>query len=178
MRTASVENVESVFVVDILEDVANKTAADLGININYVYGDAIDIIRDLKDKDNSITQKEMKYALIAVYMPFPERRGSLGNVSLYADVTIRRLTIATLSHQDYEPHRRYDKTFKPILYPIYERFLINFARSKYINCKDPNSIIHTKVDVIGYVQVEGVNDFVDCINLDNFQFSVNQIKFC
>jgi len=171
---STVENVESVYVVDIVEEVVAKTATDLDININFVYGDSVDILKNLKDKDGSITLKDSKYVLFAMYMPFPERRG----VQLYADVTVRRMTIATLTNQDDEPKARYTNVFKPILYPVYERFLINFARSNYISCKHPNSIIHTKTDVIGYIRVEGVNDFVDCINLDNIQFSVNQQKFC
>ena len=175
---SSVENVESVFVVDIIKEVVDKTAADLGIGINYAYGDAVDILRNLKDKDNSVSQKDTKYVLIALYMPFTERRGNIGNTALYADVVVRRITIAALTNADYEPAEKYANVFKPILYPVYERFLINFARSKYISCKDPNTVLHTKVDMIGYMRIEGVNDFVDCINLDNFQFSVNQQKFC
>src|SRR5678815_1241879 len=166
---------ESVFVVDIMGDVVYQVAADLGIVINYVYGDALDILKNLKDKDNSITLKGTKYVLFALYMPFPEKRGTTG---LYADVTIRRMTIATLTNSDDEPMTRYQNTFKPILYPVYEAFLYHFARNHHIGSKDPNLIIHTKVDVPGKEPVSGINDFVDCINLDNFQFTVTQTKIC
>lgn len=167
---------ETIFVVDIIGDIVAKTATELGIHINYVYGDAIDIIRNLQDKDKSVTLKDTKYVLIALYMPFIERRGD--TVPLYADVVVRRITIATLTNSDDEPMVRYQNTFKPILYPVYESFLLNFAHDHHISCKDPNSIIHTKVDVMGAMPISGINDFVDCINLDNLQFSINATKFC
>jgi hypothetical protein len=169
---------ESVFVVDIFKEVVEKTATELGISINYVPGDAVDIIQNLKDKDSSITLKGTKYVLFALYTPFPERRGEGGTSSLYADVTIRRIAIATLTNQDDETLVRYENTFKPILYPVYEAFLSNFAKSRYISSKDPNLLTHTKTDMIGHEPITGMNDFVDCIYLDNFQFSVNQTKFC
>ena len=167
---------ESVFVVDIIESVAVKVATELGIHINYVYGDEIDIITNLKDKDGSVTLKGTKYVLLALYMPFIERRGE--SVPLYADVTIRRVTIATLTNSDDLPMARYQKTFKPILYPVYESFLLNLAHDNHITSKDPNLLTHIKVDTMGAVPVSGINDFVDCINLDNLQFSITQTKFC
>lgn len=166
---------DSVFIVDIFSDVVSKTATELGIYINYVYGDVVDIIKNLKDKDNSITQKDKKYVLLALYMPFIERRGVTG---LYADVSVRRITIATLTNSDDEPMTRYQNTFKPVLYPVYESFLSNFAQNHHISSKDPNTIVHTKVDVLGVVPISGINDFVDCINLDNLQFLINQNKYC
>jgi len=169
---------ESVYVVDIFENVVAQTAIDLSININYVPGDAVDIIKNLKDKDNSTTFKGTKYVLFALYMPFPERRGEGGVSGLCADVTIRRIALATLTNEDDSTMPRYDKVFKPILYPVYERFLYNFAKSHYISSKDPNLIVHTKTDVIGHEPITGMNDFVDCMYLDNFQFSVNQTKYC
>jgi hypothetical protein len=166
---------ESIFIVDIIGDVVYKVATDLGIVINYVYGDAVDIVRNLKDKDNSVTLKNTKYVLFALYMPFIESRGMSG---LYADVSIRRMAIATLTNSDDEPMTRYQNTFKPTLYPIYESFLYHFGRDHHISSKDPNTIVHTKVDIMGNLPVSGVNDFIDCINLDNFQFTVNSTKYC
>lgn len=167
---------ETIFIVDIIGDIVVKTAVELGININYVYGDALDIIQNLKDKDNSATLKDSKYVLVALYMPFVERRGD--TVPLYADVVVRRITIATLTNSDDEPMTRYQNTFKPILYPVYEAFLSNFAKDEHMACKDPNTITHTKVDIMGAVPISGINDYVDCINLDNLQFSINATKFC
>jgi hypothetical protein len=170
------QKAESVFVVDIIGNVLQKVAEDVGFNINYVYGDAIDVVKNLKDKDESVYQKETKYVLAALYMPFIERRGS-GNL-LYADVTVRRMLFATITNSDDEPMTRYQNTFKPILYPVYESFLLFFARDNHISSKDPNTVIHTKSDVMSNYPIEGMNDFVDCIILDNFQFSINQSKFC
>jgi len=166
---------DSVFIVDIIGDAALHTAEELGIHINYVYGDFLDIVKNLKDKDESVSLKGMKYVLLALYMPFIERRGETG---LYADVTLRRITIATLTNSDDEPMTRYQKTFKPILYPVYETFLSNFAKDHHMSSKDPNSIVHTKVDVMGASPISGINDYVDCINLDNVQFLITPTKYC
>jgi len=166
---------DSVFVVDIIGSIVANTALELGIEINYAYGDAINILQNLKDKDNSVTLKGSKYVLIALYMPFVERRGVTG---LYADCNIRRITIAALTNPDNEPMARYQNVFKTILYPVYESFLRNFAKDDHMSSKDPNTIIHTKVDVLGTVPISGMNDFVDCINLDNVQFLINSTKYC
>jgi hypothetical protein len=167
---------ESVFVVDIIGEVVDKVSTILNMPINYVYGDAVDILRNLKDKDNSVTLKDSKYVLFALYMPFVERRGV--SSLHYADVTIRRMTIAALTNSDDEPMTRYAKTFRPILYPVYESFLTYFARNEFIASKEPNTIVHTKTDIMGAAPISGINDFVDCINLDNFNFTVNQILNC
>ena len=166
---------ETIFIVDIVGSVVAKTAAELGIEVNYVYGDAIDILKNLKDKDGSVTRKGTKYLLFALYMPFIEKRGIAG---VYADVTIRRMTIATLTNSDDEPMVRYQNTFKPVLYPFYESFLSNFAKDNHITSKEPDLLVHSKMDVFGKSPISGINDFVDTINLDNFQFSVFQTKFC
>lgn len=166
---------ESVFVVDIFKDVFQNVMEETGIYINYVFGDVLDIVKNLQDKDGSETLKDTKYVLAALYMPFVERRGVTG---LYADVNIRRITLATLTNEDDEPPARYDKTFRSVLYPVYESFLYYFAKSQFISSKDPNTIVHTKMDVMGTIKISGINDFVDSINLDNFQFLVNQIKYC
>ena len=166
---------DSVYVVDIFREVFINVAEETQLNINYVYGDAIDILKNLKDKDESKTLKETKYVLAALYMPFVERRGITG---LYADVTIRRLTLAMITNKDDEPMARYNNVFRTVLYPVYESFLRQFARSHYISSKDPNTVVHTKVDVLGTAPISGINDYVDCINLDNFIFSINQTKYC
>lgn len=165
---------ESVFIVDFIGEVWAAVATELGIYINYVYGEVPDIVKNLKDKDKSFSQKNNKYVLGALYMPFTEVRG----VELYSNVSIRRITIATLTNSNDEPMARYQKTFKPILMPVYESFLRKFAQSRYISCKDPQSIQHTKVDVFGSQAVSGMNDYIDAINIENLSFSFNQTKFC
>lgn len=163
---------ESVYIVDIVGQIASAVSVETGLPVNYVYGSSIDILKNLQDKDSSETLKDTKYNLIALYMPFPEKRG----VQLYADVLIRRIVIATLTNSTDEPPTRYQQTFKPILYPLYESFVRQFVRSKYISCKDVDSLIHTKLDVPGILPVSGINDYVDSIQLENIQFSITQVK--
>lgn len=160
-----------VYIVDIIGDVCTKVATETEMSINYQYGFGVQILESLKLKDSG---KSGKYPLIALYFPISEDRGK----GYYADVLIRKIVIANLTNKDDRPTQRYEKVFKTILYPVYYSFLRQLARNSYIQCKDPDMIVHRKTDFPSVSVATGINDFVDSIEITNLQFSLKQIKFC
>lgn len=165
---------DPLYIVDIFQEVCEAVSAETSYNINYVYGLSIHISDNLMAKDKSKTLKDTKYPLIALFMPFEENRGK----GYYADVLIRKIVIAYLTNKDDRPNQRYENVFKTTLYPVYYSFLKQLARNKYSNQKNPDFILHKKIDYPGVEQVTGVNDFVDSIEILNLQIPLKQIKYC
>lgn len=165
-----------VYVVDIIGEVITSIAADVSpLLINYRYGRQIQILESLQRLNDSITLQDTKYPLVALFQDFPERRGD----GFYATVTIPKIVIACLTNSTDPPEARYNVTFKPILYPIYYAFLNGLAKHKNIVCNNPELLVHTKWDRPG-VQPEGqgLNDYIDAIEIQNLILNITQTKTC
>lgn len=172
------------FIVDIIGEVVAATDAALYASLNkhilYEYGRSIQILRQLQKLNESITQKENKYPLFALFQPFPED----GNTGYYCSVTFPKISIAALTQNTDPVSTRYSKTFKPLLYPIYQEFLRQLCRHKNIVASDPGAIPHKHWDAPGSdqttEQVKGANfnDIVDAIIIQDLQLTFKQVKKC
>lgn len=171
-------NYAPVYVTDIIGEVISAADAVLfpllGKHINYTYGRSVQVLRKLQDLTESVkvADRASKYPLIALIQDFPERRGG----EYYGTVTFPRIIIATLTNSNDDPPKRYDQTFKPILYPIYYEFIRQLSRHKEIvGSEDPNTIIHTKWDRPGTQQAGGnFNDYLDAIDITDLQLTFKQ----
>lgn len=172
------------YIVDIIGEVVAATDAALYATLNkhilYEYGRSIQILRQLQLLNQSITQKDGKYPLFALFQPFPEDSGG----GYYATVKFPKISIAVLTQNTDPVEQRYDKTFKPVLYPIYQEFLRQLCKNKNIVASDPGAIIHKHWDVPGSdqstEQVKGANfnDIVDAIIIQDLQLTFKQVKKC
>lgn len=177
-------NTPPLFIVDIIGQVVAKTDAVLFPTLNrhilYEYGRSIQILRQLQLLNQSITQKDNKYPLFALFQPFPEDSGG----GYYATVKFPKISIAMLTQNTDPVAKRYDKTFKPVLYPIYQEFLRQLCRHPNIVASDPGAIPHKHWDVPGSDpasdQVKGANfnDIVDAIIIQDLQLTFRQVKKC
>ncbi len=169
-----------IYIVDIIGEVVQAVNAAIttslpDVTINYTYGRSIQILKKLQDLNNSTTKKNTKYPLIALFQDFPETRG---RNDFYAEVRLPKIVIACLTKSTDEPPTRYEKNFKPLLYPIYYEFLRQITKHKNIVAsKDINTIQHTKWDRPG-TQPEGqnMNDILDAIEIENLTLTIKQ--FC
>lgn len=176
--------VPPLFIVDIIGEVVKAADAVLFPTLNkhilYEYGRSIQILRQLQLLNQSITQKEMKYPLFALFQPFSEDSGG----GYYATVKFPKISIAALTQNTDPVNQRYDKTFKPVLYPIYQEFLRQLCLHKNIVASDPGAIPHKHWDVPGSDQttdqVKGANfnDIVDAIIIQDLQLTFKQVKKC
>lgn len=177
-------NTPPLFIVDIIGEVVAATDAVLFPTLNrhilYEYGRSIQILRQLQLLNQSITQKENKYPLFALFQPFPED----GGVEYYATVKFPKISIAALTQNTDSVATRYEKTFKPVLYPIYQEFLLQLCRHPNIVANDPAAIPHKHWDVPGSDQVSdqvkgtSLTDIVDAIVIQDLQLTFKQIKKC
>jgi len=178
------KNTPPLYIVDIIGEVVK--AADtvlypiLNKHILYEYGRSIQILRQLQKLNDSITKKDDKYPLFALFQPFPED----STTNYYASVKFPKISIAMLTQNTDPVSKRYDKTFKPVLYPIYQEFLRQLCLHPNIVASDPGAISHKHWDLPGSDpasdQVKGANfnDIVDAIIIQDLQLTFKQVKTC
>lgn len=168
---------QPVVLVDIMKEVV-ASMFDGTQNVHFEPGRANQIMKELNYLDNSITFKNKKYPLIAMFMPARESISSTGH---YASVTIDRIIIATITNSNDSVLKRYEEggTFKSVLYPCYYEFLNRLVRHKNVLWADPTSIKHTKMDVPGVHPIgQGTTDYIDSIDILNLEINLSQSKIC
>lgn len=180
-------NEAPLFVVDIIGEVIAAADAVLFPTLNkhllYEYGRSIQILQQLQLLNNAIKTetKNSKYPLVALQQPFKELPGA----GYYCTVKFPSLTIATLTNSQDPTPKRYDQTFRPILYPIWEEIKRQIVRHKNIVGNDPGAIqFDGKSDLPGTNPisdgVKGVsnNDYVDAIIIQGLQLTFKRVNNC
>ncbi len=139
----------------------------------YKYGHRLEIVNSLLEKDKDKVYKYQKYPLIALRMDFDEVPGPLWDFTL-------NIAIVMLTDKNYSSQQRYERVFKPILYPLYEAFLRQLKDVGHFYWEGESLIIppHTKTDRLFYgtTGAEGndaylFNDPLDAIELTNLKIS-------
>jgi hypothetical protein len=107
----------------------------------YMYGHPLEIANRLLDKDKDRVYKYQKYPLIALKMDFEEPiKNGVKSLSL-------NLAILNFTDKKWNAEERMANIFKPVLYPIYERFMTELQNSGLFfwpgNQDYPE---HTKID--------------------------------
>ena len=174
------------YLVDIVADVVSAMKVQnpllsLGtfLPINFEPGRSIQILQALAEKDSSTTLKDLKYPLVAMVMPVPETLGSG-----FIKVKIPRIVFAYLTKTGTDSENVLDKydsdgVFKKYLYPCYYEFLRRLAWSIHTNMGDPEAYVHTKIDNPSQQPIgEGLNDYVDILEIQNLEIIFNYTKIC
>jgi hypothetical protein len=169
---------EPIYIVDILGEVV-KAVDDvlyptLNKHIFYYYGRSIQILAKLQKLNQSITQKDSAWPLIALFQDFPEQTGT----GYYATVKFPKISIAMLSNLTDDPPVRYGKTFKPVLYPIYGEFLRQLAKHPNVVGNDPGAFQMIKWDRPQAQKSQESNEYVDAIELQNMELTFKTITKC
>jgi hypothetical protein len=148
--------------------------------VHYLVGHYTEIQRRLIDKDGSRTEKYKKYPLIALFQDFVERRNP--ESGFYAECTLQLIIAYYTESEDYTEDR-YEKVFKPILYPIYKELMGQIEKNKNI-VENKDNASHEKIDrphwgAPGKYGNEGYifTDALDAIELRNLKLSFD-IKKC
>lgn len=174
------------YVVDVIGEVVAAVDAKLngalGKHIVYQYGRSIQILAELQKANGGITAgARAKYPLVALFQDFPEKMGDNG---YYTSVRFPKIVIATLTQSTDPVPKRYEQTFKPILYPIYQEFIRQLVRHKNIVANDPGAIPHTKWDRPGSqpaadkTLAANFNDYVDAIEIQDLQLTFKKVNIC
>ena len=175
-----------IYIVDYFKDIVSAVSAKLLselkahdnviTGVHYQHGHPREIIETLTQMTDGIASRFDKYPLIALFQDFPE--DVTGN-GFYADVTLHFI-IARGTEATYKADQRYDKNFKPILYPVYFEFMEQIRLSKKFEIVSAaNTYPHKKIDRL-YWGREGLyggegntfNDRLDCIEIKDLKLRV------
>lgn len=170
-----------VILVDVIQQVVQAADAvlfpKLGKHLDYQPGRSTQIQTELQKITQAATvaAKAGKYPLVGLFQDIPEQRGD----GYYATVKIPKIIIAVLTVNTDPVLARYDKNFRPILYPIYMEFMRQLARHKNIIASDPNAIPHVKFDRPGNQPAgQNMNDYLDAIEINNLELMLKQVTQC
>lgn len=178
-------NTAPLYIVDIIGDVVAAVDAVLFPTLNkhilYTYGRSIQILTKLQTMNDSLSNKNNRFPLFALFQDFPEMNGGNG---YYCTVKIPKISIAMLTMLTDDPPTRYGKTFKPVLYPIWNEFLNQLVKHPNIVGNDPAAFQHIKWDRPGTQpptdkqKASNFNEIVDAIEIQDLQLTIKQVKKC
>lgn len=166
-------------IIDLFRTITAKVKTDLALPVlNYLHGHPREITQVLAELSKNPTASATKYPLIALFQDFEENRnGDFIELKL-------QMIIAVLTDNKLTAPERYDVSFKPIIYPIYDELLNQIARSTYFAEATIKQIQHIKVDRLfwGRSGLYGsekniFNDYIDCIELKELKLKV-KLKNC
>ncbi len=147
--------------------------------VAFDFGHYPDVINNLIEKDQSpvMATKKSKFPLIWLVTDFIEKMGQ-GNDNYYTQASPLTIIIAMDTEIDYSGEQRRDKTFLPILYPIYAKMMFYISESSAFGMPHITTIKHNKINR-PYWGKNGEANFlahiVDCIEINNLSLNVNRI---
>lgn len=169
------------YIVDIMREVV--TAADavlfptLGRHLFYTHGRGVQVQAKLQQLNDAIqpSTRASRWPLVALFQDFRQDMGA----GYYANTRLPSLVIATLTDSTDETPDRYLKTFKPVLYPIYQELLRQLARHPNVVGGDPGAFVHSLWERPGNPPKGNVlNEYVDALEIEGLQLTIKQIKKC
>ena len=118
------------------------------------------------------------FPLIFMLTDVPEKRGG---PSLYlSEIRVPLIAIMCLTSRTYSSAERYTNSFTPVLYPIYDAFLLSLSQQPNV-VNALRDIVHTKTDrlfwgtkPIGTV----VSQYVDGISMEGVELTISENGVC
>jgi hypothetical protein len=173
-------------VVDFIRSVVNKTSLavqkDIGKQVFYFFGHTQEINNTLSSYSNTEQFRKQKYPAISLIMDFVEKRNPRPGIEVETRI---QLLIVDGSNKDDRAADRYEKVFKPILYPIYENFIKQLQNDSNVWTPLNGFIPHEKIDrpLISGLRVNTptgdknlFNDHLDAIEINKLQLTI--LKQC
>lgn len=164
-----------IYVVDIMGDIVSKVntaviaelqAFDSMITkVNYEYGTYEEITKVLTLMSQQTDLQYQRYPLWALIMSFPEQHGQQVGIDGLEELNI---IIARRSNNTDRTPARYEKNFKPVLYPVYLETLNQIDLDKRFLTQGVSMMPHTKIDYPYYNADDKANafgDYVDAIQI-------------
>ena len=160
-------------------DNLNKELSSVVDPVTIHYGSSIAMLSKIIALGKGISTKDHVWPIICLFQPFSETMGQDG----YVHVKIDKLVIAMNSVVTEEVPNRYEKTFIPVLYPIYYELLNQITLCGLYNVQDPDKISHIKKDNPGAPPPppkDGItfNYYVDAIEIYNLELLYNKQINC
>lgn len=178
---------QDVFIADVLSSVVSSMQVPIlplqnpitYYTVNLEIGRNNDIIDSLLSYDNN-QRSDLKYPLIAVLMPIPEK-----NSSGFLEVNFQRIVFANLTKTNTGSEKIFDKyssdgVFKTILRPCFKEFIKQLAFSVYTGIGDPDMYDYTYKEIPSKASISEQipNDFVDIVEILDLKVILNNLKQC
>lgn len=160
--------------VDVFRNIVAGVSEDIGIEVNYQFGDWQYMAKTLQAMSKSHLTSGKKYPIIGLFSPFTEYRSD-------ATHNLLRLSflIATATKKEYTNEERLQYSFKDILHPVYDSFMRNIKKDRYLSIDYSGVVKHDYVDNYRYgssgVYGEGSNkfdDMIDGIDITNLEVKI------
>jgi hypothetical protein len=138
----------------------------------YMYGHRKEIANRLREQNVDKVLKYQKYPLIALRMDIPEPY-----VNGMAELSLN-IVILAYTDKSWNAEERMTNVFKPVLYPIYDRFLYELRKSGLFFWQGDTVPEHTKVDrpFWGIESAEGNTKYIFSDPLDAIEIIDLKIK--
>ena len=164
---------------DIIGDIVKATSEAMGRNISYLYGDWDYISNILTRWNGSPETAALKYPIICLYSPYPEKR-QLEGKWVRSDVTLEMLILCN-TQKDYLNEERDAITFGEVLRPVYEEFIRQLMKDASVVKNYAGYPSHTYTENYRYGRL-GVltsdnrpfRDFIDAIELTNLSLTFKE----
>lgn len=168
---------QPVYIVDIISEAVARTSDkllpqlqkydNLIQGVHYDHGHPVEIIETLKQKDKSDTLVFKKYPAVFLFQDFKE---TVSQAGIATSARLHILIVAATS-REYKASERYDKNFRPILYPIYLELKNQILKSgkvlaDVLSFEKTDRLFWGKQGLYGN---EGnvFNDYLDAIEIQN-----------
>jgi hypothetical protein len=171
-----------IVIVDFIKSIVSKTSLAVqkkdGKPVFYFFGHPIEISNILSSYSATEEFRKQKYPAICLMMDFAEKRNP--KLVIEVEATLQLLIVAE-SNKDDRVADRYEKVFKPILYPIYETFIKQLQKDSNVWSPLNGFIPHEKIDrpLISGMQVKTINgiknlfnDHLDAIEISNLHLTI------
>lgn len=150
---------------EILESIVNSIDVSDMSDIDTLHFDFGNYI-ELANKLNKKNRNNQKYPLFALILDVAENESD--NLSIYKSDNFKFI-IAYNTEHDYTSQQRRDNIFKPILQPLYRKFINALKESTYFNISS-DYIDNTKYDRYFLGTSDNnqnrLNDYVDAIEIE------------
>ena len=110
----------------------------------YLHGHPLDILSVLSETDQNQELIFEKYPLVILLQDFEEDHSK--GVDLEMLLPRLRVLILAETEQHFDSKQRYDETYRPILYPLYNRLKIAMSKNRDLRTGFPEEINHRKWD--------------------------------
>lgn len=172
---------------DVFESIVSKVSSKLNKAIYFSYGHYADVILELKQKDESITQKSNKYPLVWLVMDYVEKHNPK-SFNLQCELNNLQFLISTPTEINRTIRQRMEENIVPILYPIYNEFMLQIANSIYFKECTVGKIEHEKIDRPYWGGGSGLdgsnatanlfNEYIDAIQIRGLSLSLKKKNDC
>jgi hypothetical protein len=167
----------SKYVVDIIQSTVASVQSALGYNVHFQYGNPLEIIENIKQMADNYLDADIKYPLVGLFQDFTEKKGT--EIGTESEVSLN-LVIVTITDFNYKAPDRYNNSFKPLLYPIYEQLMLQLSVNKDIISPYNEMFEHDKIDRLywGRVPLFGEkyknSDYIDAIEIENLKLKIKK----